>query len=40
MMGKKSNIRDFDSYRYIQQDVDEYNATKNLPLLNKNIEVP
>lgn len=40
MMGKKSNIRDFDSYRYIQQDVDEYNATKNLPLLNKDIEVP
>ena len=40
MMGKKSNIRDFDEYRYIQQDVNEYNATKNLPLLNKNIEVP
>lgn len=39
-MGKKSNIRDFDSYRYIQQDVDEYNATKNLPLLNKDIEIP
>ena len=40
MLGKKSNIRDFDEYRYIQQDVNEYNATKNLPLLNKDIEVP
>ena len=40
MLGRKTNIRDFDENRYIQQDVDEMEASANLPLLNKNIEVP
>lgn len=40
ILGRKSNIRDFDEYRYIAPSVDEWNAMKNLPLLNKNQQVP
>lgn len=40
LIGRKSNIRDFDEYRYIAPSVDEYDAMRNLPLLNKDIEVP
>jgi len=40
LLGRKSNIRDFDEYRYIAQSIDELEAMKNLPLLNKDIEVP
>ena len=39
-VGEKSNIRDFDEYRYITPSVDEMNAKANLSLINKNIEVP
>ena len=39
-LGKKTNIRDFDEYRYIAPSIDEMNASKNLSLINKNIEVP
>jgi len=40
LLGKKSNIRDFDEYRYISQTPDEMNAEANLSLINKNIKIP
>ena len=40
LVGRKSNIRDFDEFKFIAPTVDEYKAMRNLPLLNKNIEVP
>lgn len=39
LLGKKTNIRDFDEYRYIPPSPDEMRATNNLKLLNDNIEV-
>jgi len=39
-LGRKSNIRDFDEYKYIAESVDEMNARANLSLLNKNLDVP
>jgi len=36
----KSNIRDFDSSKYIRESVDELDAKANLELLNNDIEVP
>ena len=39
-LGKKTNIREFDEYRYVPESVDEMNAKKNLALLNLNIKVP
>jgi len=40
MIGNKSNIRDFDSTRFINESIDELDAKKNLQLLNLNIDVP
>lgn len=40
LIGKKSNVRDFDTEKYIRETVDEVNAKNNLWLLNLNIKVP
>lgn len=40
LMWRKSNIRDFDSEKYIREWIDEMKAKRNLELLNLNIEVP
>ena len=40
LMWNKSNVRDFDSAKYIRESVDEMEAKANLELLNNNDEVP
>ena len=40
LLWKKSNIRDFDSEKYIRESADEIEAKQNLILLNENIPVP
>ena len=40
LMWDKSNVRDFDSKKYIRESVDEMKATARLELLNMDIEVP
>jgi len=40
LIGNKSNVRDFDSSKYIRESLDEIKAKRNLELLNNNIEVP
>lgn len=40
LIGKKSNVRDFDTEKYIRETLDEVTAKQRLELLNLNIEVP
>ena len=39
LMWSKSNVRDFDSTKYIRESVDEIRAKENLPLINRNIDI-
>lgn len=37
LMGEKSNVRDFDSKKYIRESIEEIKARASLPLLNRNL---
>jgi uncharacterized protein YjcR len=37
LIGSKSNVRDFDSTRYIRESIEEIKAKASLPLLNRDL---
>jgi len=39
LMWSKSNVRDFDSTKYIRESIDEIKAKQSLPLINRNLAI-
>lgn len=39
LMWDKSNVRDFDSTKYIRESIDEIKAKQSLPLINRNLSI-
>ena len=39
LMWDKSNVRDFDSSKYIRESIDEIKAKQSLPLINRNLAI-